>query len=184
MNTTPVEVSAVDGQPIPLSKRFFEDAQTGRTLRNIRKSLSNSLERKYGIDNDEIVDQFLKVHGLHKDNFDFVKNIEKVINSCLNDVSIDDNSNKNEKTIAGIIKEITASVDKAVGYDYLYRTAKELYGKDEANRLMGELYDFSLGMNDSSKIMMPYCYAIDASKIVVDGRNFGELPSAPSKRVA
>lgn len=166
------------------SPEMFEQASTIRTLNNIKKTLNNSLKRKYGIVDKEVTDALLKMNGLHIENFDFVKNIEDVISSRLNDVSLDDNSNKNEKTISGIAQEIKTAVDKAVGYDYLYRVCKELYGRQEAKKLMGSIYDYSLGLNDSSKILYPYCYAIDASKLVIDGRNFGVLPSGPAKRVS
>lgn len=166
------------------SSEFYEEASTTRTLKNIKKSLIYSLKKKYNISDKDVIDTILKMHGLHVDNFDFVKNIEKIINEKLNDVSIDDNSNKNEKAIPSIMQEIKIAIDKAVGYDYLYRMCKELYGKSEAKRLMGSLYDFSLGINDSSKLMLPYCFAIDASKLVLEGRNFGVLPSAPAKRIS
>ena len=38
-------------------------------------------------------------------------------------------------------------------------------------------------MSDSTKILLPYCWALDASKLVIEGRKFGQLPSAPAKRV-
>ena len=39
---------------------------------------------------------------------------------------------------------------------------KELYGKDEAQRIMGEMFDYSLSLGDSIKILVPYCWALDA----------------------
>jgi len=174
----------VESSSTVLSKKFFEEAQTTRTLRNIKKTLEQSMLKKYNISDPDKVNDMLKIHGLHRDNFDFVKLIEKFLSERLNEISIDDNSNKNERTISGVIKEVTQSLDKAIGYDYLYRVCKELYGKAEAKRLMGELYDFSLGLNDSSKILLPYCWALDASNIVIEGRDFGVLPSGPAKRVS
>ena len=61
---------------------------------------------------------------------------------------------------------------------------KELYGQDEAKRLAGDMYDFSLGLADSSNILIPYCWAIDASKLITIGRDFGVLPSKPAKRLS
>jgi len=100
---------------------FDDNATTNRTLRNIRKALERNLKEKYGIEDDKITEKILGIHGLNKKNFDFVNNIETIINEELNDVSIDSNSNKNEKTVEGIQQEAIASVKKAVGYDYLYR---------------------------------------------------------------
>jgi len=153
-------------------------------LYKTRTCLANNLKKKYGIEKEETIDNLLRIHGLHKDNFDFIKNIETIINNQLNDVSIDSNSNKNEKTIEGINQECFAASKKAIGYDYLFRTMKGLYGETEANRLMGEMLDFSLGLADSTNILKNYCYSLDASKIVTIGRDFGQLHSKPCKRVS
>jgi ribonucleoside-triphosphate reductase len=48
---------------------------------------------------------------------------------------------------------------------------------------MGEIYDYSLGMHDSTKILIPYCWALDTTKLVIEGRPFGVLPSKPAKSV-
>ena len=163
---------------------MLTESSTSKMLYKTRTCLANNLKKKYGIEKEETIDNILRIHGLHKDNFDFIKNIETIINNQLNDVSIDSNSNKNEKTIEGINQECFAASKKAIGYDYLFRTMKDLYGETEANRLMGEMLDFSLGLADSTNILKPYCYALDASKIVTIGRDFGQLHSKPSKRVS
>ncbi|HON82726.1 MAG TPA: anaerobic ribonucleoside-triphosphate reductase [Caldisericia bacterium] len=137
---------------------FGDNATTVRTLRNIKKALDKNLKEKYKIENEEISNKIMAIHGLDKKRFDFVNSIETIINDNLNDVSIDANSNKNEKTIEAIHQEATASVKKAVGFDYLYRQMKDLYGKEEAIRLSGEMYDLSLGLSDSTNILKPYSY--------------------------
>jgi len=48
---------------------------------------------------------------------------------------------------------------------------------------MGEMYDFSLAMMDSTQILIPYCYAIDASPLLTIGRQFGQLKSKPANRL-
>lgn len=161
-----------------------KDVTTRRTLTNIRKTLEKSLAAKYGITDKSVVDNLLNIHGLNNERFDFVKSIESVINEKLNDVSIDANSNKNEKTIEAVVQESIAPVKKAIGYDLLYREIKELYGKEEAKRLTGELYDLSLGLSDSTNIAKPYCWALNASNLVTIGRDFGQLHSKSSKRVS
>lgn len=166
---------------------MFDDANnitTNRTLKNIRNTLKESLKRKYNIDDEEILEKILKIHGLNKEQFDFVNNIESIIMNKLNDVSIDANSNKNEKTIEAISQECIAPVKKAIGFDFLYRQMKKMYGKEEAKRLSGEMYDYSLGLSDSTNILKNYCYCFDASKIVTIGREFGQLWSKPSRRVS
>ncbi len=166
---------------------MFDDSNnitTNRTLKNIRLALKDSLKRKYNIEDEEIIEKILKIHGLTKEQFDFVSNIESIIMNKLNDVSIDANSNKNEKTIEAISQECIAPVKKAIGFDFLYRQMKKMYGKEEAKRLSGEMYDYSLGLSDSTNILKPYCWSLDASKIVTIGRQFGQLWSKPSRRIS
>lgn len=169
---------------VPSAETFKEDARTVRTLRNIKNALAYSLNDHYKIDKDEVVEQILKIHGLHKDQFDFIANIENVINKQISDASIDDNANKEDKTVEIVYHEVFASAKKAIGYDMLYRMLKELYGKSEAKRLSGKMYDFSLALADSTNILKPYCFAIDASPLVMEGRSFGQLKSKPAKRVS
>lgn len=163
-----------------------DEVTTVRTLRNIKRSLKKRLE-KLGHNKEDInrvIDPILKIHGLHKHNFDSIHIMDKAISEKLNDLSIDDNSNKNEKTILGLHNEVNKSADKAIGYDHLYRQMTEDHGKVEAKRLSGLMYDFSVMLSDSSKILVPYCWAFDASKIVHEGRPFGQLHSKPPKSIS
>jgi ribonucleoside-triphosphate reductase len=102
----------------------------------------------------------------------------------INDSSVDDNANKTDSNMTGIQVEASLSYNKLAGYDYLYQSIKDLYGKEEAKRCTADMYDFSLALNDSTKILIPYCYCIDASKIVTEGRNFGQVHSSPAHRIA
>ena len=160
----------------------YDGVTTTRTLRNIKRSLKRQLEKKGH--SKEAIDTILKIHGLHKNNFDAINVMDNFISEKLNDISIDDNSNKNEKTIAGMHNEVTKSIDKAIGYDYLYRQMVKDYGKQEAKRLAGLMYDYSLMLSDSSKILLPYCWAFDASNIVHEGRPFGQLHSKPPQSIS
>ena len=162
---------------------MFGDSSTVAAIGRIKNSLAYSLQHKYGITDPVVIEKFLRIHGVHKDNFDFIKNVETLVSAGITDNSVDQNSNKNETTVAGVMKESTDSVSKMVGLRALYRELKEMYGKREAKRLCGDMYDLSLAISDSTKIMLPYCYAFDASRIVMEGRPFGQLPSAPPKRV-
>lgn len=170
-----------------LTDASFADAGTTRTIKNIREVLTKTLKQKYKIKDKEklsnVANSLLKIHGISEENFDFVNSFSKFMTEKLNDVSIDDNSNKNEKSIKGLLKDCELCIDKVIGYDTLYRIMKELYGLEEAKRLSGEMYDYSLGLADSSNILIPYCWALDASKLVTIGRDFGVLPSKPAKRV-
>lgn len=152
-----------------LTDEMFVEGETVNTLKNIRETLIYSLKRKYGLKNGDlkkISDAILKIHGLHEDNFDYLKNFGKFTSSKLNDVSIDANANKSEKSIKGLLKDLELSTDKLIGFDYLYRVLKELYGKDEAKRLAGDMYDYSLGLSDSSNVLIPYSYYANTPVIV------------------
>ena len=153
-----------------LTAESFANASTTNTLKHIKSCLAKRLRKQYSIkDKDELtqkVNDMLDIHGLTDDRFDPMNIFSKFMSNQVNDVSIDDNGNKDSnKAIRSIIKESELAFDKLLGYDYLYRTMKELYGKDEAQRIMGEMFDYSLALGDSTKIMVPYCWALDASKI-------------------
>ena len=165
------------------------ESNTARTLRNIRKNVSATIKANYNISDKEqltkITDELLKIHGLHEDNFDFMKNFENGIKaSSIVDHTIDGNANKNEKVMVGYLNEVLNPGKKLIGMDMLYRTMKDLYGRKEAKKLTGEMYGLSLGLSDSTNVLIPYCWALDASKLVTVGRDFGVLPSKPCKRVS
>ena len=162
-------------------------SSTTRTIKNIKKNIIATLKSNYPFINGrvkEVADIILKKHGLHEDNFDFVNLFESGLHENINDISIDDNANKNEKVFRGYLNELEKSIDKLIGYDVLYRTMKDLYGEKEAKKLTGEMYTYALGLSDSSNVILPYCWALDASKLVTVGREFGVLKSKPAKRVS
>lgn len=169
----------------------FADANTTRTLKNITETLTKSLKSKYKIKDKEILKQkvhdILKIHGLSPENFDPLATVSTLIFGDLqtvNDISVDENANKTSTNVEGICGEAFLAYKKLIGYDYLYQTLKELYGKEEAKKCTASMYDFSLALNDSTQILKPYCYCIDASKLVIEGRNFGQVHSSPAHRVS
>lgn len=163
---------------------MFDDSGISASLNRVKSCLDHSLDVKYNKKDSELTQDILRMHGMSKDDFDFIRNTEKMLSSNLADVSIDSNSNKNEVNISGIMTEVASPINKIVGYRSLYRKLSEKYGKEEAKRLSGEMYDMSLALADSTKILIPYCFSIDASKIVISGRDFGMLPSSPAKRLS
>lgn len=180
-------IDVLGGNGLVLNEDTFGEPSQNITLSRIRISLKDRIRKKYPTkDNDElnnITRNILKTHGLDKDNFDFINVIGTLFSEKLNDVSIDDNSNKNEKTVKGILQEGSSPLYKALGYDFLYRVIKSIYGKREAKRLTSLMYDYSLGLSDSTNILLPYCWSLDASKLVTIGRQFGQLQSKPAKRI-
>ena len=162
----------------------FDSSSVNAALTRIKNTLNYSLKENYGIENPEITEKFLHMHGLDKSRFDFINNFETLIEKGIADESVDTNANKNDKSISGFFVETSLPIRKLVGYRYLYRKMKELYGKKEAKRLSGEMYDMSLALADSTNILSPYCYSINASKLVMEGRPFGSLPSGMPHRVS
>jgi anaerobic ribonucleoside-triphosphate reductase len=166
----------------------FAEATTTRTIKNITETLTKGLRSKYNIPAKDIkqkVHDILRLHGLAPENFDPISIISTLTftDKLINDISIDDNANKTEVNMEGICSESFLAYKKAAGYDYLYQTIKELYGKEEAKKCSADMYDFSIALNDSSNVLKPYCFCIDASKLVMVGRNFGQVHSAPAKYI-
>lgn len=162
----------------------FEASSVNSALTRIKNTLNYSLKENYGIEDEEITNNFLKLHGLDKGRFDFINNFEKLIEKGIADESVDTNANKHEVSITGFFNETAMPINKLVGYRYLYRKMKDMYGKKRAKYLAGLLYDMSLMMHDSSNILKPYCWSINASKLVLEGRPWGTLPSGIPHRVS
>jgi len=169
---------------------FDYSSKTSRLQKNISNTLKDNLRHSGIIPEDHIdnvAHELMKIHGMAPANFDFVKNVEMSMSAQFKQDTIagmvDDNSNKTEKTIKQIFADAQASFQKITGYDYLYRAMKEIYGKEEAKRLSGLLYSFDLTVSDSTQILSVYCYAADFSKLIIEGRPWGVLHSAPAKRV-
>lgn len=164
---------------------MFPNSTITQSVNSVYRTLEERLKSQYKINEEkveEIADSILKIHGLSRDDFSIIKQIEEFMEEKINHKSADDNSNKNEKTIKGIVRESMIPIDKMVGYRFLYRKMVELYGKKEAKYLTSLMYDFTLALSDSGNIMIPYCWAFDASKLVTMGKPFGQLPSKPAKR--
>ena len=58
-------------------------------------------------------------------------------------------NNKTDTNMTGVCVESFLPFQKLAGYDYLYQTIKDLYGKEEAKKCTADMFDFSLFLNDS-----------------------------------
>lgn len=169
----------------PVSEEpVFDSSSIAQARGRIRRTLEYSLKENYGIEDKDTVDKFMKMHGVSDKHFDFINNFENLVEMGSADASIDSNSNKSDVSIAGLLNEVSLPINKVVGYRYLYRKMKQMYGKKRAKYLAGRMYDMSLALADSTNILKPYCYALNAQKLVMEGRNWGTAPSLPPKRVA
>lgn len=166
-------------------------SSVGAAMNRVKSCLNYSLKQKYGVENDEISEAILRVHGLSKKNLEFINNFESLVESKAEvhsdeseETNIDQNSNKSDVSVSGILNENATPISKLLGYRYLYRKMVELYGKQRAKFLCGEMYDYSLALADSSNILKPYCFSVNMSRLVLEGRPFGKLHSLPPHRVS
>lgn len=143
-------------------------------------------DKRYNARLNKITQDILDVHGLTRSHLDIITRFEDELHATggIVDNSIDANANKSNTTIVSLLSEMQAPYKKLIGYRYIYREMKELYGTKRAQELMGMMYDYSLAINDSTNILIPYCFAMDASSIITVGRQFGQLHSAPAKRLS
>ena len=162
---------------------LFHNGTVNSALTRIQNTLNYNLKEQYGIEDPEVTEKFMKLHGLSKDHFDFINNFETLVENGISDNSVDTNANKASTSITGFFAEAAMPINKLVGYRYLYRKLKELYGKKRAKYLTGELYDMSLAMADSTNLLKPYCYSLNASKLIYEGKPWGTLPSLPPQHV-
>ena len=164
----------------------FSRNTTTQAINSIYHSLNKRLGEYNDYSNEEreqLADSLLNIHGISRNNFNIINSVERLLQNNLNHESIDENSNKNDKTTKGILKESETPFDKIIGYRYLYRKLKDIYGKQEATRLSGLMYDYSIALSDSTNILIPYCWSFNASVLVTDGKPFKPLKSKPAKRV-
>lgn len=142
-------------------------------------------DKRYNARLETVTEGILDIHGLTKKHIDPVARFEEELHDerGIIDASIDANANKSFTTVKSISSEVMAGPNKLIGYRYLYREMNKLYGTNRAQYLMGKLYDYSLAINDSTNILIPYCFAMDASSIITSGRQFGQLHSAPVKHL-
>jgi hypothetical protein len=168
-----------------MTNEIFSDSSTSASLTRIFNTLKFDLKKKYGIEDEKQINDLLKIQGLSRDNTDVIANVERIISNGIIDESLDQNANKSGTTSSAILNEAaTVPYSKIIGFRYLYRKLKELYGKGEAKRLTGEMYDYTLAINDSGNLLKIYCFSYDFSKLVLEGRKWGQLESLPPKRVA
>ena len=171
-----------------IDRKQENEAETFRTQRNIKNTLKYQLKKEYGFDiekTNDIAEKILKIHGLSKDSLDIINFLHRsIVAQHSQDVSVDANANKESNTITSLIGESVIPYQKLLGYDTLYRQMKEDWGKKDAKTLSALMYDYSLAIHDSGKLLIPYCWAFDASKIVFLGRPFGQVKSKPPKRVS
>ena len=160
---------------------FEPDAKTDKTRKKIHQKLKKYMQDTFG--KGQAVNEMLKLQGLASKNFDYVSQVENFMLGKMNDTSVDPNANKAENNMIRVQAEAGVSYHKLIGHDLLYRVMKDIYGQDEAERLSNKMYSYDLYICDSSGIPQTYCYAINGSNLVTEGRNSKPLRCAPAKHL-
>lgn len=171
-------MTTVDG--VEYTEDCFEPTGTSsRTRSHIKRVLRDRLKDTYGSTKYK---EFLKIQGFDDSRFDYVGSVMNMMYADLTTDGIDNNANKDCKSISRVEAEVDNANHKIAGHDALYRMMKKLYGKDEAVRLSSEMYDYTLGLNDATKILRVYCWALSGIPLVLEGRK-GNPVCAPAKHL-
>ena len=122
-----------------------------RTKKNFQTQF-NKLQEKYG-------EEFANLQGLSDDKLsltDFISNFidsDNVANS-----SIDSNSNISQKDIVTLTSEMSKPHKKLLAYNKIYYELNKKYGFKEANKIIEELWNYSLYLHDFQDGYCIYCY--------------------------
>ena len=158
---------------------FAADGTTAKTRAHIKKALRDRLKSEY---NCTKYKDFLRIQGFDDARFDYVGSVNNMMYADLTTDGIDNNANKSNRTVSRVQAECDNAMHKIAGHDFLYRQLKHNVGKEEAERLCAELYDYTLGINDSTSLLKIYCYCISGTGLVLEGRD-GQPKCAPPKHL-
>jgi len=128
--------------------------------------------------------EFLRLDGIQRQNLDFPSMSQKFFNEHIGDVSVSPNSNvgddKNPITYA---HEIASPLNKLMGIYTLWQQLHSDYGLETANDLIKKLIIGTFYFHDSTRMMVPYCFAASTSSVLFEGRPYSTLQSKPPKRL-
>lgn len=171
----------IDG--VEYTEDCFEPTGTSaKTRSHIKKALRDRLKDTYGSTKYK---EFLKIQGFDDARFDYIGSVNNLMYADLTTDGIDNNANKASKSVTRVEAECDNANHKIAGHDFLYRMMKQLYGKEEATRLSAEMYDYTLGINDSTKLTKIYCFCISGMPLVLEGRKgtIGDPVCRPAKHL-
>ena len=128
----------------------------------------------------------LKIEGIDRDKLDIPAMSRAYFsNDHTADVSVDANSNANageNKSHNNYVAEITKPTIKLENYYLIYRELEKQYGTEKAVTLLSRIYSGNYYFHDSTATQIPYCIAVSTSRLMVEGRTWGQLKSLPPKR--
>jgi len=137
-----------------------------RLLKNFTTQFNRMVEA-YG-------DDFLKLQGLSDDKLSLTDFIDNFIDSeNVAEASIDSNSNISQKDVVTLISEMSKPHKKLLAFNKIYYELNSHFGYKEANRIMEELWNYSMYLHDfDTSTFYSYCFAYDLKDIVEKGLFF------------
>ena len=149
-------------------------------------SFDKDFEELIGSIREEFGDKLLEMQGIGRSNRDIVAFSDIFLSEGRNvsEVTIDPTANIGRKSITHYISEQPKPLQKLYSFLLLYRKIKAIYGQENAEDVIRSIIKGDLFINDSTKIFMPYCYAVDLRNLLIDGMPFiqGGLYIRPPKR--
>lgn len=99
------------------------------------------------------------------------------------DMSIDPNANITGKSPVNFYSEISKPQLKLRSYYLLWISLLKRYGSYNASEILMSVFTGLLYFHDITKLDVPYCFAPDTSFLMLEGRPYGWLPSAPPNKM-
>lgn len=139
----------------------------------------DELRIKYGTD-------FEYINGLHPSQQDSTSFLAAFTGAdTLADASIDPNANANHRDIRSFMTEKGKSQDKLFGLNKIFIEIKKKWGLRTAKQWLEQEFSKGFYLNDSaSASYMPYCYAVDLTRLATEGLFFlDKYNSQPPKHL-
>ena len=137
--------------------------------------------------NDPTKRKLIAIEGITPEYMDIPALSKKYFTENLADVSIDANANANaldNKNPNSYSAELSKGFLKLEGYYLIFRELEKRLGLERAKSLIKSVWDGDLYIHDASGPMIQsyYCYAYSTSRIMTEGRPWGQLHSKKPKR--
>jgi len=142
--------------------------------------ISDSFKKIYANMDREI----LKLEGISPDKLDTSATSHFYFKEDVKEITIDDNANhlQDGTSYGNYVSEMVKSNMKLIGYYDLYTILQEKHGDKHAETILTSLWNGDLYIHDSTKLQVPYCWALSVDMILRKGNFWGQLHSYPPKR--
>ena len=139
---------------------------------------------------DDVYSQILAGHPdllrfwkIHPEQMHFERIAEKFLQALfVQDISANPSGNVSGRSLARLKVEIMDYYMKYLTFKTLYDKMVDLYGKEEAKKLMFKVLDGTFYLHDTSAYICGYCLGVDFSRLLFEGMPYGQLHSLPPKK--